>query len=131
MTLDPGIVARLSALSETQRGLLLLLVFGSRARGDAHTGSDWDIGYLANPDFDPDALLSQLVSLLDVNRVDLVDLGRASGQLRYRAATDAVVVYERDERLFQRFWLDAVSFWCDAAPVLRAGYAAVLGRLAP
>jgi uncharacterized protein YutE (UPF0331/DUF86 family)/predicted nucleotidyltransferase len=110
-------------------GLGLLLVFGSRARGDAHPASDWDFGYLGGTDFDLDALLPQLTAILSVDHLDLVDLHRASAQLRYRAAADGRVVYAIDRGIFDRFWMDAVSFWCDAAPVLRAGYAAVLERL--
>ena len=130
MTLDSQIGA-LSALAAAEPGLALLVVFGSRARGDGRPDSDWDLGYLADPEFDPDAFLAQLVPTLGVDRIDLVDLRRASGQLRYRAAADAVVAYARDETTFQQFWLDAVAFWCDAAAVLRPAYAAVLDRLTP
>jgi hypothetical protein len=28
-----------------------------------------------------------------------------------------------------RFWLEAVSFWCDAVPVIERGYESVLSRL--
>jgi Polymerase beta, Nucleotidyltransferase len=38
-------------------GLPLLVLFGSRARRDARDDSDWDLGYLANPGLDADALL--------------------------------------------------------------------------
>lgn len=130
MTLDSQIGA-LSALAAAEPALVLLLVFGSRARGDAHPASDWDLGYLADPGFDPDAFLAHLVPMLGVERIDLVDLRRASGQLRYRAAADAIVAYARDETTFQQFWFEAVAFWCDAGPVLRPAYAAVLDRLTP
>jgi hypothetical protein len=61
--------------------------------------------------------------------VDLVDLQRASGLLRYRAARDGLLVYEAEPRLGERFRLDAAQFWCDAAPVLRRGYEGVLAEL--
>lgn len=109
-------------------GLQALVLFGSRARGDAAGGSDWDFGYLARDRFDAAAFLGTLVFTLETDRVDLVDLVTASGLLRYRAARDGRLVWG-DEGAFQRFWLDAVDFWCDAQPVLRPAYEAVLARL--
>ncbi len=118
---------RIAATAARHKGLLLL--FGSRARGAATGASDWDLAYLANPELDPAALLGDLASLLGTDRIDLVDLDRASAQLRFRAAGEGRVLYEGSPGTFPRFWLDAVSFWCDAGPLLRAGYEDVLARL--
>jgi predicted nucleotidyltransferase len=109
-------------------GLTLLILFGSRARGDNQPASDWDFGYIASHEFDPDRLLGVLVDSLKSDRVDLVDLSRAGGQLRYRAAGDGKVIVERDGE-FARFWFEAVSFWCDMGPLIRRGYDAVLAEL--
>ena len=45
-------------------GLEVLVLFGSRARGDGVEGADWDFGYLASSQFDPAALFSDLVLAL-------------------------------------------------------------------
>ncbi len=105
------------------------MLFGSRARGDAHVGSDWDFGYLAVSDIDVATLLAAIVTTVRSDRVDLVDLARGSGLLRYRAARDGVIVYEARPRLCEAFRLDALDFWCDAGPLLQRGYAAVLAEL--
>ena len=110
-------------------GLELLVLFGSRARGDAHGASDWDFGYLATESFDPAAFAAALVGMLGTEKVDLVNLDRASGLLRYRAARDGRTVVERRPGLADRFWLSAVDFWCDASPLLERGYADVLAAL--
>jgi predicted nucleotidyltransferase len=110
-------------------GLELLLLFGSRARGTGVTTADWDFGYLASPSFDVDALLSILVEATGSDRVDLVDLGRASGLLRHRAATDGRLVFEDRPGLADTFRLDAARFWCDVAPVLEKAYEGVLAEL--
>jgi predicted nucleotidyltransferase len=107
----------------------MLALFGSRARGDGTASSDWDIAVLAGPGFDADALLAQLTERLAPDRVDLVDLTRASGQLRYRVARDGRPVFLSDPGEWPRFWIDAVSFWCDALPVIRGAYAGVLQEL--
>jgi predicted nucleotidyltransferase len=109
--------------------LELLLLFGSRARGDAHPQSDWDFGYLAGEAMDPSGLLGAIVETIGTDRVDVVDLARASGLLRFRAARDGDVVYEATPRRAERFRLDAVLFWCDARPVLERGYAELLAEL--
>ena len=112
-------------------GLDLLILFGSRARGDARPGADWDFGYLADTTADVPGLLAALVEVLENDRVDLVDLGRASGLLRYRAARDGVPVYETTPDLFDRYRLQAARFWFDNAPVLERGYEEVLEALRP
>jgi hypothetical protein len=110
-------------------GLHLLILFGSRARGDQRDVSDWDFGYLGSTTLDPDALLTALVDATGTDRIDLVDLSRAGGQLRYRAARDGRAIAAVDPDQFRTFWFDAVSYWCDMEPVLRTGYEAVLSRL--
>jgi uncharacterized protein len=111
--------------------LCLLVLFGSQARGEARPGSDWDLGYLARAGFDPDALLLDLVTRLGTDRVDLVDLARAGAQLRFRAAAEGQLLHEGRTGCFEKFWLEAVHFWCDAGPLIRDGYAHVLARLRP
>jgi predicted nucleotidyltransferase len=110
-------------------GLELLLLFGSRARGDAADGADWDFGCLAEDSLDADSLLSALVEATGSDRVDLVDLARAGGLLRHRAAVDGRVVFEARAGLADRFRLDAARFWCDAAPVLDRAYEGMLAEL--
>ncbi len=127
--LPPGLEAFVAAGGYA--GLRLLVLFGSRARGDARAGSDWDFGFLADAGFDADRLMADIVRQLRSERIDLVDLARAGAQLRFRAARDATVVFEAEPGVLGRFWLDAVQFWCDVAPVLQRGYAGVLERLGP
>jgi predicted nucleotidyltransferase len=109
-------------------GLEMLVLFGSRARGDATVRSDWDFGYIASSQFDPAALLGDLVLVLGTDDVDLVDLSSTGGLLRYSAARDGRLVWGHI-RTFERFWLEAVDFWCDTEPILRSAYQAVLAEL--
>lgn len=130
MSERPGGASKaLDAIGARHPGLHLLVLFGSRARDDARAESDWDLGYLAAAGFDPDALLLDLVTRLGTDRVDLVDLARAGGQLRFRAAAEGRVLHEDQPSRFETFWLQAVHFWCDAGPLIRDGYAQVLARL--
>ena len=110
-------------------GLSLLVLFGSRARDDARPDSDWDFGYLAEDTVDSLVLRADLVEALGTDSIDLADLGGASALLRYRAARDGVALFECRPDTFAAFWLDAVRFWCDVAPLVRRGYEAVLADL--
>ncbi|GAA4773170.1 hypothetical protein GCM10023200_01980 [Actinomycetospora chlora] len=110
-------------------GLDVLVLHGSRARGDAGPASDWDFGYLARDEVDPVALLAALVDVLHTDAVDLVDLAAASALLRFRAARDGVLVLERRPDAFLSFRLEAVTFWCDAGTAIRAAQADVMSSL--
>jgi len=125
----PGLRDRLFRIAAAHHGLRVLVLFGSRARGEARQQSDWDLGYLAEGGFDPDVLLLDLVVELGTDRVDLVDLGRAGAQVRFRAAAEGLVVYEGSPGAFAALWIEAVDFWCDAGPLIRDGYAEALARL--
>ena len=129
--ISPALFTELACAARATPGLRLLLLFGSRARSDAQPDSDWDFGYLAEPHLDLPALLSVIVETIGSDRVDLVDLGRAGGLLRYRAARDGQVVYEVRPRVAEQFRLEAAQFWCDAAPVIERGYDDVLAGLKP
>lgn len=110
-------------------GLHLLVLYGSRARGQARPESDWDFGYEADAGFDADGLLALLAEGLNADRIDLVDLDRVGALLRHRVAQDGRVVFERTPGRFERFWLDAVHAWCELEPVLTPLYAGVLEAL--
>ncbi len=118
-----------SAIAATFPALELLVLHGSRARGDAHEASDWDFAFQAGPDFDPDALLARLAEALHANHIDLADLDRASALLRHKAAGDGVVVFERTPEVFKRFQIEAITAWSDMEAVLRAEYESMLARL--
>lgn len=112
-------------------GLRLLAVFGSRARGDSRPGSDWDLAYLGDPGLDPDALLAAVAETLGADRIDLVDLARAGGQLRYRIAREGRLVDAVSGDDWDAFRIEAVTFWCDVEPVLRRAYDEKLEALQP
>ena len=128
------------ALSDAQRsalaavgarhGLEVLALHGSRALGTARVDSDWDFAYAAtgNAAVDKLALVADLGAAVGSDDVDVADLERAGGLLRFRAARDGVLLHEGSPGAWRAFRLAAISFWCDAEPVLRRAYAARLAR---
>ena len=124
---DP--IERVREAAQVFPGLDALMLYGSRARDDATPNSDWDLGYLASGELDAGELHGRIVEVLGDDRVDLVDLARASGQLRYRAAGDGRTIFERTPGSVERFRLRAIAYWLDMAPVVRAEYEARLQQL--
>lgn len=127
--MPPDVLHRLRALAHGFSGLELLVLFGSRSRADTHLGSDWDFAFRGAPSLEVELLIADLAGALSTDHVDLVDLDRAGGLLRYRVARDGSPVYEKHPHAFEQFWLDAVSFWCDARHVLELSYDAILARV--
>src|ERR1700756_3804552 len=102
--MDGAIVEQLSGIAKRHQGLRLLVLFGSRARGEATSRSDWDLGYLGEAPLDREGLLADVVAAAGTEGIDLVDLDRAGGLVRFRAARDAMVLFEASEGTFARFW---------------------------
>jgi predicted nucleotidyltransferase len=119
---------RLSGLPSA-RTVTLAVLHGSRARGDARPESDWDVGVLTDGPADLAALTADGAAVVGTDAVDVVDLRRASALLRFRAARDGIALIERPPGAFEAFQLDAVEFWCDARPVIRAAQDDVLAEL--
>lgn len=112
------------AVAGSHPGLALLVLLGSRARGQEHAGSDWDLGFLADPDVDRLALHADLTQLLGTDAVDLVDLRAASAVLRRDAAAHGQALV--GPAAFVEFAVEATLFWCDIEPVVREAHDAVL-----
>jgi hypothetical protein len=61
--------------------------------------------------------------------IDVVDLSGASGLLRFRAAREGALLYERQAGIYEDFVLASARFWFDVEPVLEGAYRSVLEGL--
>ncbi len=95
-----------------------IVVFGSRARGAAHSLSDIDIAIKTTlPEADDRwRLLMELVSALNgpEKQVDVVLVEDANWSLSYRIARDALVLFAR-EGTWKRFLADVMIHYPDYA----------------
>jgi uncharacterized protein len=109
------IKAKIPELLEQVPYLKLLVLFGSRARGDCQESSDWDFAMLFDEDLrqqyevgggwnccQSSIVLQRLLRLGD-DEMDWVDLKTASELLAHAIARDGVVLYEREPGLFESF----------------------------
>jgi uncharacterized protein len=112
--------AVLPSLSVTHPNLKLLVLFGSRARGEADPSSDWDFAFLLEADRPTDNpslwfpgadLLGTLCHLLQVPeaQIDLVDLSTCSDILAHFVARDGQVIYEKTAGEFAQFQQQALK----------------------
>jgi predicted nucleotidyltransferase len=130
MTLD-SCLANLQAAAEAFPELELLVLFGSRARGTEHPGSDWDFAAVSREPLALDRLAAALATTLGCDGVDVVDLERAGALVRYHAARDGKLVFEARIGAHQHFQIAAISFWCEAGATIERAYQVVLARLGP
>lgn len=95
----------------------LLVVFGSYGTADFHYGeSDIDVAFLAGEKLSGKEVLelvNNLTSIIKYSKIDLVDLSKASGLLKYEVASKGRKIYERQEGLFERYSLYCYRYYYD------------------
>lgn len=115
------VISKLRAVLETEPGIAYAVLFGSRARGTAHGGSDADVGIglvrgtrLSARD------VGGLVARLEAaagGRVDLALLDEAGPALAYRVFRDGQVILERDHAALVARKARAILEYLDFKPV--------------
>jgi len=100
---------RVTGVLKRHPSVLAALLFGSRARGSAAEGSDFDIAILAERPLtleELEGIAAELAAALSVpaDKVDVVDLQAAPNELLYKVIRDGELLYASDEERF-REWL--------------------------
>lgn len=96
------------------KGLRLLLLFGSSVSGNTHKRSDLDIAFLFDKPADMLDLANMVIKTLHTDEVDVVDLRRASPLLRYSAVRNGLLLYERNKGLFNDFYSLTFRMYVDS-----------------
>lgn len=115
-----------------RREIHFAYLFGSLAKGTQNRLSDVDVAVFLDPEFlvrpHPEHsygykahLITELMSQLKTNEIDIVILNHASPFLRFQVLRDGIVICEtnREERI--RFQAQALSRYFDLKPFLEAG----------
>lgn len=101
--------------------LILLLAFGSYGTERFTQGSDIDLAYQARHPLSPDEelrLLRDMIFIFHRDRIDLVNLNKASPLLMLEIATKGRVLYEEKDG-FLRFKLKASARYADTRKLRR------------
>jgi len=101
-------------------GLQLVLAFGSVVSERAHKHSDIDLAFLFNKPVDILRLTNRVIRLLQTDKVDVVDLKRASPILRFSAAKYGRILYERLPGVFSEFYSLAFRRYVDTGKLRNA-----------
>ncbi len=114
-------IEALKAVVEAEPHIAYAIVFGSRARGTAHSESDVDVAVgltkgtrLTTPE------MGELISRLETaagGSVDLVILDEAAPALAYRVFREGNLVLERDHEALARRKARAILEYLDFRPV--------------
>ncbi|MEG5014713.1 MULTISPECIES: type VII toxin-antitoxin system MntA family adenylyltransferase antitoxin [unclassified Microcoleus] len=104
-----------SQLPEQIPYLKMLVLFGSRARGDTHAKSDWDFAALYDEKlreescnnrgfawFEVPGILGEAFSI-NSDEIDVVELNRCSPLIANFIAHDGKLIYEQESGQFEQF----------------------------
>lgn len=122
---DETLAARLTGALEPRPEILDAYLFGSRARGDAHSRSDVDVAVYvddarvsAGPFGYQADLTTHLMTALGTNEIDVVVLNGAPPLLYHRVLRDGVRLLSRDLRATTARAGYALSRYFDFLPQL-------------
>lgn len=110
---------RLSPLFKDE-GLQLVLMFGSAVSGKMHKKSDVDLAFLFDKPVDILDLTNRVIRLLHTNNVDVIDLMNANPLLRFSAAKNGRILYERSPGLFNEFYSLTFRMYVDTKKLREA-----------
>ncbi len=98
----------------------LVILFGSRAAGEMHAESDIDLALQGRGPLDLVAMTNQVTQLLRTDRVDVVDLRRASPVMMMEVVRGGVLLYEQSPGLYVTFCSLAHRRYVDTAKLRNA-----------
>jgi len=111
---------KLTGFLARQPDVRLAYLFGSQARGNAHALSDVDVAVLLAERLSPSEqsrarldLMSELMTLLHREDVDVVVLNQASLLLRHRVLRDGRLLYAADDSERVRFASETYQYYLD------------------
>ena len=122
-----GVRRTLAVYAAAEPTLHLVVFLGSASRGDAGGSADFEIGYVADPEFDAPTFQELAASVLDLEKVAIANLKR-SPTTAFRAAREGALVFERTPHSFAEFRERAIHNWCELAPVVNAVYDRIEGK---
>ncbi|MCL6610925.1 MAG: nucleotidyltransferase domain-containing protein [Peptococcaceae bacterium] len=138
MRLPAKTIKKIGEYLAAQKDVAAAYLFGSHGTLQEHGFSDIDLGLVYYPGMEPDfrrelALEAKLSMILGTDNLDLVNLNRASLQLRYRAVAEGTLLFEggpdtlsdfleQTYRLYGDYQIDLKAFYDEYRLALREAY---------
>lgn len=95
------------------KGLQLVLLFGSAVTGKMHKQSDIDLAFLFDKPVDILTLTNKVIRLLNTDNIDVIDLRRASPLLKFSIVKNGRLIYEKEQGIFNEFYSLAFRRYID------------------
>ena len=126
MSIEERLRERAASLPEVR----LAVLFGSTARGQERKGSDVDLGLL----LEPDSREARNHALMELERAagretDVVYLNEVPPLLGFEISRDGILIFQREDGLWNRFKEVAIQAWWDWAPYAKRLAEAAVRRL--
>ena len=100
-----------------EKGLQLVLLFGSAALGRTHRKSDIDLAFLYEKPVDILELTNKVIRLLHTDSVDVIDLQIANPLLGFSAVKHGKILYERFPGVFNSLYSLAFRKYVDTRKI--------------
>jgi len=101
--------------------LKLVLLFGSQVSGKTNKESDFDVAYLSKKDlsFDEENYLNyEFTNIFQHDRVDTVNIKKASPLLLFGIFRECRVLFEQDDLIFPTYRAYVFKKYVEAKPLL-------------
>ena len=95
------------------KGLQLVFLFGSAVSGKVHKKSDIDLAFLFDTPCNILTLTNKVIKFLHTDNVDIVDLKRASPLMKFAVVRNGILIYEREQSVFNEFYSLAFRMYVD------------------
>ena len=95
------------------KGLQLVFLFGSAVSGKVHKKSDIDLAFLFDTPCNILTLTNKVIKFLHTDNVDIVDLKRASPLMKFSVVRNGILIYEREQSVFNEFYSLAFRMYVD------------------
>ncbi|MBI2120302.1 MAG: nucleotidyltransferase domain-containing protein [Parcubacteria group bacterium] len=103
-----------------KHGLQMVVLFGSRARGEARVGSDTDIAIFAGEKKsirEVSEMQIEFSEMFHIKNVELVDLSGRAPLFLKQVSGDGKVLYEQKPGIFDEFQIYAFKRYVEAKPL--------------
>lgn len=98
----------------------LLLLFGSRAKGNNSPESDLDLGVLFEDDaFDRSGVIADLISIFPNYDLDLAILNHADPVFKFEIISNYRILYCADPEIFINFYINTIKQYNDIQKFLK------------
>lgn len=108
-----------------EKGLQVLMLFGSTVSGNRHKKSDIDLAFLFDRPVDILTLTNKVIRLLHTDNIDVVDLKNASPLMRFSIAKNGILIYEKEDGMFNKFYSLAFRRYIDTKKIRDAQETAI------